>query len=86
MRFWYGTPMAVEDLEDQLFGESVEAVKHWWNDRRWRDTKRAFTAEQIVAKRGSLRIQYPSNEMSKKLWNILEERFKVWQSIDPDRF
>lgn len=69
--------MSPEDQEDQLYQEDVEAVKKWWSDPRWRYTKRPFTADQIVAKRGSLKINYPSNEMSKKLWNIIEGRFKV---------
>merc|ERR1711964_811465 len=58
------------------FLDEVAAVKQWWNDSRWRYTKRPFTAEQIVAKRGNLKIEYPSNTQSKKLWKILEGRFK----------
>ena len=69
--------MASLDQEEQLYQEDVKAVKQWWTDSRWRYTKRPFTAEQIVAKRGNLKIQYPSNIQSKKLWNILEGRFKV---------
>jgi isocitrate lyase len=65
------------DIEDELFVKEVEAVKKWWSDPRWRYTKRPFTAEQIVSKRGYLPIEYPSNTQSKKLWNILESRFKV---------
>lgn len=65
------------DIEEQKFQEEVNAVKQWWQDSRWRYTKRPFTAEQIVAKRGTLKIDYPSNAQSKKLWRILEERFKV---------
>jgi isocitrate lyase len=64
--------------EDQAFAAEVEAVKRWWSDSRWRYTKRPFTAEQIVAKRGTLKIGYASNSMSKKLWKILEGRFQVW--------
>jgi isocitrate lyase len=63
--------------EDQAFAAEVEAVKRWWSDSRWRYTKRPFTAEQIVAKRGTLKIEYASNAMSKKLWKILEGRFNV---------
>merc|ERR1711964_710089 len=59
------------------FLDEVAAVKQWWNDSRWRYTKRPFTAEQIVAKRGNLKIEYPSNTQSKKLWKILEGRFKT---------
>jgi len=62
--------------EEQQYLDEVAAVKKWWTDERWRYTKRAFTAEQIVAKRGNLKIEYPSNVQSKKLWRILEGRFK----------
>jgi isocitrate lyase len=65
------------ELEDQKYLEEVNAVKQWWTDSRWRYTKRPFTAEQIVAKRGTLKIEYPSNTQAKKLWGLLEERFKV---------
>lgn len=65
------------DVEDQLFAKEVEQVKSWWSDSRWKHTKRPFTAEQIVSKRGHLKIEYPSNAQAKKLWQILEGRFKV---------
>ncbi|KAI1105129.1 isocitrate lyase [Jackrogersella minutella] len=64
------------EIEDQLFLQEVEAVKQWWSDPRWRYTRRPFTAEQIVSKRGHLKIEYPSNAQSKKLWKILEGRFQ----------
>ena len=69
--------MSDVDNEDQLYQADVNAVKHWWSDSRWRYTRRPFTAEQIVAKRGNLKIEYPSNAQSKKLWDIVERRFKV---------
>ena len=74
--------MANIDAEEQRYQQEVEEVKKWWNDSRWRYTKRPFTAEQIVQKRGSLKIEYPSNELSKKLWNTVEERFKVYIVLD----
>lgn len=64
-------------VEDQLYDEEVKAVKQWWTNSRWRYTSRPFTAEQIVVKRGNLKIEYPSNVQSKKLWKILEERHHV---------
>ncbi|GAO19809.1 hypothetical protein UVI_02028150 [Ustilaginoidea virens] len=64
------------DLEDELFAQEVEQVKKWWQDSRWRYTKRPFTAEQIVSKRGNLKIEYPSSAQARKLWGILEARFK----------
>ena len=64
-------------VEDELFEKEVAEVKKWWSDPRWRYTKRPFTAEQIVSKRGHLKIEYPSNTQAKKLWKILEGRFQV---------
>ncbi|KAI5859707.1 isocitrate lyase [Durotheca rogersii] len=69
-------PAVNPDTEDELFAQEVEAVKKWWSDPRWRYTRRPFTAEQIVSKRGNLKIEYPSNAQAKKLWNILENRFQ----------
>jgi isocitrate lyase len=65
------------DAEEQQYLQDVEAVKQWWTDSRWRHTKRPFTAEQIVQKRGTIKIDYPSNAMSKKVWKTLEGRFAV---------
>lgn len=70
-------PAVDPGTEDEVFAREVEEVKKWWSDSRWRYTKRPFTAEQIVSKRGNLKIEYPSNTQSKKLWGILEGRFKV---------
>lgn len=74
-----GMTNAPADLnkEDQDFAAEVAAVQKWWTDSRWKHTKRTFTAEQIVAKRGNLKISYPSDAQAKKLWNILEGRFNV---------
>ena len=69
--------MGLLDQEEQAYHDEVNAVKQWWSDSRWRHTRRPFTAEQVVAKRGNLKIEYPSNAMSKKLWKIIEERFHV---------
>lgn len=65
------------DEEEQTYLQEVEAVKKWWTDSRWRYTKRAYTAEQIVQKRGNMPITYPSNVQAKKLWKIVEGRFAV---------
>ncbi|KAL2074028.1 hypothetical protein VTL71DRAFT_7806 [Oculimacula yallundae] len=70
-------PAVDVNTEEKQYLDEVAEVKKWWSDSRWRATKRAFTAEQIVAKRGNLKIEYPSNTQSKKLWKILEDRFKT---------
>ncbi|EGX91393.1 isocitrate lyase [Cordyceps militaris CM01] len=69
-------PAVKPESEDDLFAQEVAQVKSWWKDSRWKHTKRPFTAEQIVSKRGYLKIEYPSNAQSKKLWKILEGRFE----------
>ncbi|KAL4962797.1 isocitrate lyase 1 [Aspergillus stella-maris] len=68
--------MGLHEDEDRKYLDEVQAVKNWWKDSRWRHTKRPFTAEQIVAKRGNLAIDYPSNAQAKKLWGIVERNFK----------
>jgi isocitrate lyase len=72
--------MSSLDAEEQQYLAEVEEVKQWWSGSRWRYTKRPFTAEQIVSKRGNLRIEYPSNVQSKKLWNLVETRWKVYKT------
>lgn len=74
-------PAVNPDGEDELFAREVEAVKQWWSQPRWRYTKRPFTAEQIVSKRGHLAVDYPSNAQAKKLWGILENRFAVRDGV-----
>lgn len=65
------------DAEEQAFQQEVRDIQQWWSDSRWRYTKRPFTADQIATKRGNLKIQYPGNAQSKKLWRTVEGRFKV---------
>lgn len=67
--------MGHADQEEQAYQAEVAAVKQWWTDSRWRHTKRAYTAEAIVQKRGNLKIQYPSATQAKKLWNLVEAKY-----------
>ena len=79
MVFTYAVPvdMGHLDEEERRYLDDVEAVKRWWQDSRWRYTRRPYTAEQIVQKRGNLKIEYPSDVQAKKLWQIVEGRFAV---------
>ena len=43
---------------------------------RFERVKRPYTAADVVSKRGTLPIQYPSNVQGKKLWGILGEHAK----------
>lgn len=42
---------------------------------RYAGLVRPYTAEQVVSKRGTLPISYPSDVLGKKLWAVLEQRF-----------
>ncbi|KAJ5224465.1 Isocitrate lyase [Penicillium citrinum] len=72
--------MGLHEDEDRKYAEDVQAVKNWWSDSRWRFTKRPFTAEQIVAKRGNLTVNYPSAVQAKKLWSTLENNWQTKQA------
>jgi len=37
---------------------------------------RPYTAAQVIAKRGTFSIKYPSDVQAKKLWAMLSEHFK----------
>ena len=74
-----------DNKEQQQFEQEVKDLKQWWTDSRWRYTRRPYTAEQIVTKRGSIKLSYPSNDMSKKLWNTVEQRFKVRTQKHPGK-
>lgn len=78
--------MGLHEDEDRQYAAEVQAVQNWWKDSRWRYTKRPFTAEQIVAKRGNLKIDYPSNVQAKKLWGIVESNFQVCWSVDKSQY
>jgi isocitrate lyase len=41
---------------------------------RFSRVKRNYTAEEVVNKRGTLPIAYPSNAMAKKMWSLLESK------------
>ncbi|KAK9478031.1 isocitrate lyase [Lipomyces japonicus] len=61
------------DKEQREFDAEVAAVNAWWASPRWRRTRRVYTAESVVQKRGSLAIDYPSNAQAKKLYALLQQ-------------
>lgn len=58
--------------ERKQFEAEVKDVQQWWKSHRWARVKRPYTAEQVVSKRGTIPITYPSALMGKKLWQSLE--------------
>ncbi|KAK1235105.1 isocitrate lyase 1 [Marasmius sp. AFHP31] len=77
------------NAERAAFAEEVRKVEEWWKSPRFSRVKRPYTAAQVVAKRGSIAIQYPSNLMAKKLWTTLANHAKnktpshTYGALDP---
>lgn len=75
--------------ERAAFAAEVKQVEEWWKSSRFARVKRPYTAAEVVAKRGTIPIQYPSNLMAKKLWNLLSEHAKrgtpshTYGALDP---
>jgi isocitrate lyase len=78
--------------EKARFAQEVAEVEHWWKVRiqhitedyphrhpqshRFAQIKRPYTPDDVVSKRGTIKIEYPSNIQAKKLWAILSEHAK----------
>lgn len=58
--------------EEGRFEAEVAEVQSWWNTERFRLTRRPYSARDVVSLRGSLRQNYASNDMAKKLWRTLK--------------
>ncbi|KAF2098012.1 isocitrate lyase 2 [Rhizodiscina lignyota] len=67
--------------EDALFDAEVQQVKEWWQTPRYAGIKRPYTAEDVVARRGTLQQTYPSSLMARKLFNLFEERAKEGKPV-----
>ncbi|KAI9204571.1 isocitrate lyase [Polychytrium aggregatum] len=57
--------------EQQYFDQEVAQMTQWWSSPRFAQVKRPYTAEEVVAKRGTLHQSYASNDQAKKLWSVL---------------
>ncbi|KAF8322626.1 isocitrate lyase [Clavulina sp. PMI_390] len=75
--------------EAQAFQKEVAEVEEWWKSSRFAKVTRPYTASQVVAKRGTLKISYPSDLQGKKLWKLLTEHNKngtpshTYGALDP---
>ncbi|KAJ7366760.1 isocitrate lyase icl [Mycena albidolilacea] len=75
--------------ERAAFAQEVAEVEKWWKNPRFARVKRPYTAAEVVAKRGTISIQYPSNILAKKLWTTLSEHAKrgtpshTYGALDP---
>ena len=67
--------------EDALFDRQVKDVKEWWATQRYTGIKRPYSAEDVVAKRGTLQQVYPSSLMARKLFNLFQEKAAAGEPV-----
>ncbi|KAL5482821.1 ICL1 [Sanghuangporus weigelae] len=71
------------------FEQEVRELEQRWKSPRFARTKRPYTADQVVSKRGTIPISYPSDIQGKKLWRLLSEHWKnktpshTYGALDP---
>jgi len=68
----------VENVEAELaaFATELAELQQWWATDRFRNVKRPYSAESVIALRGTLKQEYVSNQLAKKLWALLEHHQK----------
>lgn len=59
--------------EDALFEQEVKSIKEFFARPRFSAVHRTYTAEQVALLRGDFKTEYPSNQLAKKLWDLLVE-------------
>ncbi|KAF5132851.1 2-methylisocitrate lyase, mitochondrial [Metarhizium anisopliae] len=62
------------EAEDALYEAQIKEVEAWWSSPRYSGIKRPYSAADVVTKRGSQKISYPSSVMAAKLFNLIQER------------
>lgn len=60
--------------EQALFDAEVKATAEFQKQPRFARTVRPYPTSEVVNKRGTLTVQYPSDIQAKKLWKILEAK------------
>ncbi|WVF66491.1 isocitrate lyase [Kwoniella sp. CBS 6097] len=60
--------------EQAAFDAEVKAVEAFQKSPRFARVQRPFSAADVVAKRGTLPLSYPSDILAQKLWKILEAK------------
>ena len=58
------------EAEQKAFEKEVAQVKEWWTGERFKNVKRPYSPEDVVSKRGTLKLNYPSDDQAKKLWKV----------------
>lgn len=79
----------MSDAEQSIFEQEVAVLTKRWAGERYKGLVRPYTAAQVVSKRGTLPISYPSDTVGKKLWKLLDQHYKngtpshTYGALDP---
>lgn len=63
------------DPEEQIFAKECAELRAWWGTERFRYTERPYTAEEVVALRGTLQPKPTSGFTATKLYNMCRSRY-----------
>ena len=75
--------------EDAIFQQQVDDMNRWWKSPRFAGKVRPYTAADVVSKRGTIAMQYPSNTQAKKMVALLDKHWKngttshTYGALDP---
>ncbi|PHH67852.1 hypothetical protein CDD83_6375 [Cordyceps sp. RAO-2017] len=69
------------EAEDALYEAQIKEVEAWWSTPRFAGVKRPYSAADVVSKRGTQTISYPSSVMATKLFNLIRERLSRGEPI-----
>ena len=72
--------------EDELYDAQLKEVEAWWASPRYKGIKRPYSAADVVSKRGTQKISYPSSVMATKLFDLIKEREAKGDPIHTSRF
>ncbi|PNY22830.1 Methylisocitrate lyase, mitochondrial [Tolypocladium capitatum] len=62
------------EAEDALYEAQLKEVEAWWSSPRYAGIRRPYSAADVVSKRGTQKIAYPSSVMAGKLFDLIRER------------
>ena len=67
-------------MENKDHLDAALLAKEWESNPRWKDTKRNYSAEDVVSLRNSIHVEYSLSQYgSTNLWNLLNRK-KEWIS------
>ena len=59
------------DKEEQYYKSVANKIEELWRDPRWNTVHRPYSAEQVAAILPTLKMQYPSSLLARKLFDLL---------------